>query len=459
MSAIGRLTAAGGIMLCLVAGADGGEWPQWRGPTLNGVADAAGLPERFSPTEGVLWSTALPGPSAATPAIVGERVFLTAVDGRQNRLLAMGLDRATGRVLWQYDAGPAVAASRNTMASPSPAADEATAYFLFGTGRLLALDHDGKLLWSRELERELGQFEIQFGYGASPLLFKGRLFVSLIQNDRRDRWGRRVVSENRPPQSCLLAIDPRTGEDVWRTVRPHSDAGDESGESYATPLGFEGAGRAEVVLIGGDAVTGHDWQSGRELWRWAGYNPRKRRNYRVVPTPLAMGGTLLVCAPQGGPVFALRGGAEGVAGDEQVLWRAEDLTADVCTPLYYNGLLYLLDGDQFVMTCLDPATGEKKWQGTILDRRATAAEGGDVIRASPTAADGRIYCLSEKGRLVILAAEKGQTEMRVLHSGSMRTSRRDEPCQATIAVAGGQLFVRTAQTLYCIAWPASGEVP
>lgn len=429
-----RGSVSGLILLAALAASACAEfWPCWRGPFFNGSTEAEGLPATWSKTENVAWVTPLPGRSAATPAVWGDRVFVSAVKDQTRDLLAICIDRKNGRVLWRRKLGVGEKIdARNTSASPSPVTDGRRVYFMYGTGELVALDFEGEVVWGRNLAKEYGKFYNWYHYAASPLLHKGRLYVSVLQ---RDVPLKGPAPKGVPPRdSFLLAVDPETGENLWRHVRP-TDAVKESHEAYTTPIPYETEEGPQIIVVGGDYMTAHDPETGGEIWRWGGYNPEKDVYQRIIPSAVAGPGLIYFCAPRGKPLFAVRAGGTGRLGLERVAWKLTRCPPDVCTPCLYDGRLYVLDGDRKVMICLDPKSGRERWREKLGGRK--------VIRASPTAGDGKIYCLNENGDVWVLAAGD---EFDILS----RIQMGEGPCQSSIAIAGGQLFIRTARNLYCI---------
>lgn len=407
-------------------------WPQWRGPFLNGSTTEANLPTTFSRTENVAWATPMPGPSGATPIVWGDRVFVSTVDSAANDLLALCLDIKTGKVLWSRKTGKDRKTPRNNMASPSPIADGKTVYFFYGTASLFAFDYGGQLLWQRDLERDHGYNTLMFGYSSSPLLHEGKLYIIAIRNTRRDRY------RSAPPgraDSYLLAINAKTGRDVWKQIRP-TDARDEAQEAYSTAIPFERDGRADILVFGADYLTGHDPDTGKERWRWASYNPTHIHHWRIIPSPVVAGDIVFVPGPKHSRGFAIRPEGTGKLGRKQVAWTFDKHIPDASTPLVYKGSLYLLDDDSKVLTCFDPQTGEQKWQGRLRTRA--------VIRASLTGADDKLYIISERHEALVLAADRFQ----ILHRTTMGTRGLS---RSTIVAAQGRLFIRTPDKLYCIA--------
>jgi len=413
-------------------------WPQWRGPAFNGSSPETGLPTKWSRTEGLVWAAPLPGYAGSTPIVWGGYVFVNTPDEQKN-LLLICLNRKDGSVRWkkQVAAGDIVK-GRNNMASPSPATDGKRIIAMFGTGDVAAFDLDGKELWRRDLAREYGKFANMWIYGASPLLFDGKLFIQVLQRDTPANYAH--AKDDKPTrESFLLCLDPATGKDLWRHVRD-TDAQRESRESYATPLPFKGPAGWEIILVGGDYVTGHDPATGAEIWRSAGLNPRQtdtqKYSYRIVPSPVAARDMVVACGPKGQPVIAVKAGGKGDITQSHRAWTFSDVTPDWSTPLYYQNQLFILDGNKRILARVDPKTGEKKWSGEI--------DPSAQIWSSPTGADGKIYCVNEQGTVIVASAGG---EFKILGANSFGD---ESPTRSSVVVSNGELFVRTAKNLYCI---------
>ncbi|RME95286.1 MAG: hypothetical protein D6766_03670 [Verrucomicrobia bacterium] len=434
----GRLVAlATGLAVLAALPLQASDWPNWRGPFFNGSTDETGLPATWSKTDHVIWSTALPGPSAATPIISGRHLFISSTDEEADTLLAMAFDRDTGRELWRHVIARGTSRDRlSNFASPSPVTDGQRVVFLYGNGLTVAFDFAGHKLWERDLCKDYGEFAFNWTYGASPLLHDGQLIYQVLQRNEPVH-GRGLPNA----ESYLLAVDPATGKTLWRHVRP-SDAVAESREAYSTPIPFEGAGRKEILVVGGDCLTGHAAEDGHELWRWGTWNPRRIGHWRLVPSPVTGGGVILACAPKGGPIFAIKAGANGRIPQDGYAWSTEadpDVTTDVPTPLFYQGDFFVL-GDRArskTLARVDPATGKVRWK--------VEAPGRAKYEASPTGADGRIFCLNFKGEVAVFDAATGKL-LQVIPMGEPG----DDRTRSTIAVAHGRLFIRTNHRLYCI---------
>lgn len=407
-------------------------WPQWRGPAFNGSSPETGLPASFSKTEGIAWVAPLPGLSGASPAVWGDHVFVTSPDAQKN-LLLLCLNRKDGSVRWQKQVAVGDRAiGKNNMASPSPSTDGQSVFVMFGTGDLAAFDFAGKELWHRNLAHDFGKFSLMWLYGASPLLDGGKLYVPVLQ--REDPRAYPHAIDDKPARECfLLCVDPATGKDLWRHVRV-TDSTKESSEAYTTPIPYEGKNGREILIVGGDHVSGHNPATGAEIWRARLYDKHDDW-YRIVTSPVTYAGLIFATGPKGQPVVAVRDGGKGTLSESAIAWSFRDAPTDWSTPLVFQNKLFVLDGGKRVLSCLDPQTGEKKWQGSLAIP--------DTIWSSPSGADGKIYCLSEKGTVVVLSAGD---EFKIL-----ATIALDEgPCRSSIAIAQGQLFIRTAQNLYCV---------
>ncbi len=422
---------------------DAQDWLQWRGPRFDGSSpEAKGLSAKFGKTEGLAWSISLPGAGAATPAIAGDRVFLTSADAATRALVVLAYDRKTGKELWRHKVAEGDRKDdRSNYASPSPVTDGKHVWFFFGQGDLVAYTVEGKEVWRRNIQKDHGEFAFGWTFSSTPLLYDGRLYLQVLQrNVPAQGRGRR----DGPNDSYLLAMDPATGKDLWRHIRP-ADAREESLEAFTSPVPYVHGGRAELLVTGGDCITGHDPVTGKELWRWGTWNPAKVPHWRLVPSPVAGAGIVLACAPKREPIYAFKLGQNGTLSDTGYAWKSGDreLTSDVSTPLFYRGRFFVLNSDRRLMLCVEPATGEVVWQGELPGRTK--------YEASPTAGDGKIYAMNMGGDVVVLGAGD---KFEVLHSASMG-DEGDRDDRASIAIAHGQLFIRTGSSLHSVA-PGSG---
>ena len=364
-------------------------------------------------------------------------MFVSTVDEAKGTLCALAFARKSGKLLWKHDVANEVRKdSRSNYASPTPATDGKVVVFFYGQGSLVAYNFAGEEQWSRNLQSDYGEFAFQWTFSTSPVLYNGRLYMQVLQRDVPARGRGRT---DQPNESYLLALDPSTGKSVFRQGRP-SQAVQESRESFTTPLPIQINGRDELVLIGGDDITGHDPLNGRELWRWGTWNPDRIPHWRHVPSPVIGDNILLVCAPKGDPIYAIKAGGEGQLGDDAVAWISKDnkaISSDVPTPAFYDGDFFILNEGRKVMSRVKPATGEVVW--------SVRTPGTDKFEASPLVADGKIYLINFVSNVVVMNAADGT----ILHEIPM-DEPHDEACRSSIVASHGQLFIKTPTKLFCI---------
>ena len=412
-----RLICAWVLSFLLAASAVADNWPQWRGPSLNGISTEKDLPTRWSAEENVTWKLAMPSWTGATPIIWGERIFLNVADG--NDLYLWSVDRTKGQLVWKKLLGGGNTKMRKqNMSSPSPVTDGKSVCVMTGTGVLKSFDFNGNELWARDVQKDYGRFGLNWGYASSPLLYEDALFVQVLHGMRTD------------DPSYLLRIDKKTGKTVWRVERPTS-AIMESPDSYTTPALVRQGNTLEIVVTGGDCVTGHDPATGKELWRANGLNPDNHPNYRIVASPVVYEG--IVYAPtRVKPLLAIKAGGRGDVTQSNRLW-AFDHGPDVPTPVTDGKYFYVVD-DRGVMWCLDAKTGKEIW-GPQRIKPATYS-------SSPVLADGKLYVTNEEGLTTVL---KAGPKFEVIAENNLNDYTLSSP-----AVSDGQIFMRTGQYLFCI---------
>lgn len=426
-----------GLIVLLASTLDAGDWPQFRGPFFNGSSDETDLPSSWSQAGGIVWTAPLPGPSAATPIIHGDHVFVSSSDAEKRSLKAIAFDRRTGKQLWEHEVASGVQRdARSNYASPSPATDGKVVVFFYGRGELAAYDFAGKELWRKDMAAAYGEFAFLWTFATSPLLFDGRLYLQVLQRDTPvDGRG----FEDRPNHSYLLSLDPKTGKELWRQVRV-SKARAESRESFASPIPVERDGKKQIVVVGGDCMTGHDARNGQELWRWGTWNPDRIGHWRHVPSPVVGNDIALVCAPKRDPIYAIKLGKSGALGNSDIAWvsrKTRELSSDVPTPGFAHGDFFVLSDVRKTLARVDPKTGKIKW--------SLRTPGTSKYEASPTVADGKVYLINFAGEVTVVDAKTGEIR------STMDTGATAEyPIRSSIAVAHGSLFIRTNRRLICV---------
>ncbi|MCL4200878.1 MAG: PQQ-binding-like beta-propeller repeat protein [Pirellulaceae bacterium] len=428
-------------LICLLAATSwthAENWPNWRGPHFNGSTTEQNLPVEFSTTENIAWSVDLPGAAAATPIVWEDRVFLAGVDAASDTLLASCYRRTDGQLLWQHEVAKGSRKDyRSNFASSSPVTDGKVVVYFYGNGDLVCYDLDGKQQWARNIQKDYGDFAFLWTFSSSPLLYDGKLYVQVLQRNVPVEGRGLAGQENK---SYLLALDPQTGETVWRHFRP-SQAVAESRESFSTPIPFVRQDTTQLLISGGDDLTAHDPKTGEELWRWGTWNPDRIPHWRLVPSPVVGQGIVLACAPKNDPIYAIRGDGQGRLDDGAVAWvspRRSEVSADVPTPAFYDGDFFVLSDLRKALSRVEPQTGKVKWM--------IETPGRAKYEASPLAADGKIHLINFDGTVVIYNAADGE----LLKSISMDAPRDGEMVRASIAAAHGQLFIRTTRKLYCV---------
>lgn len=433
------------LIVCMwlvpVLGLSGADWPQWRGPSADGISVERDLPVQWDPEHNIAWKSRLPGLGTSTPIVWGDRIFVTWQIGdapigegpvagpakdfpgspparrggsqQQVRFGVQAFARADGKVAWQYvfDAEgelPPVHTMHN-LATPSCATDGNLVYAWFGTGQLVALNMNGKLVWKRHLGEEYSHFFVLWGHGSSPLLYKDRL---ILLCDHRDA-------------SYLLALDKTTGAELWKVDRGKDR------RSYTTPVVIpDSGGRGDQILINGkERIDAYDFATGDLRW-YVG-----QAVTLALPCPVLHDGMLYVTRGfSSGPYSAMETGGLGDASS-RVKWEVKTGAPYIASPLYYHGVMYLA-GETGVVTAVDAADGTTLWKKRI----------GGIFSASPVEADGKVYLLNEDGETVVLEAGR---ELKILARNQL-----EERMLASPAISGGQIFERSDDHLICIGKPA-----
>jgi outer membrane protein assembly factor BamB len=392
-------------------------WPQWRGPTANSISGEKNLPVRWSTEENVAWKIPLPAWSGSTPIIWGDHIFLNVSEGGNIALWC--IDRRGPKILWKkfLSAGDHQERKQN-MSTPSPVTDGKNVWVMTGTGILKAFDYDGNELWARDIQKDYGRFGLNWGYASSPLLYEDSLFVQVIHGMR-----------TRDP-SYIMRIEKATGKTLWRIERP-TVAIRESHDSYSTPLAAKSGGETQIVVLGGDVVTGHDPKNGEELWRMTGFNPNNAQDFRTVASATYADGVIYAPTRER-PLQAFRIGGRGDIAKTNLLWQFNN-GPDVPTPLVDGKYFYSVN-DRGIVWCLDAKSGEQIYGGQRMKP--------GTYSGSPILADGKIYITNEDGLTTVL---KAGPQFEILAENSL-----NDYVLSTVAISEGQILIRTAQALYCI---------
>ena len=431
-------------LVALTGVAHAEDWPSWRGPDGRRVSRERGLPTTWSRDTGVAWRTPLRGLGVSSPIVAGDLVLLTSQVGRgplrpgSHPALARGgaespaderplggrrvdgdgdgivfvvsaFSRVDGRVVWEHEivaeGDLPQAHQKHNMASPSVVSDGERVYAWFATGQLVALDMHGGLVWQRHLGRDYGPFEIVWGHSSSPVLYEDLI---ILQCDHE-------------PGAYLLALDRRTGDERWKVDRGRGL------RSFSTPLVVAGPDGAELIVNASEGLDAYDPSTGTWLWHTGGHN-----EYPIAAATYDDNGTLYTGrGHRAGPYMAIRLGGRGDVDESHVAWRVPTGAPYISSLLYYEGLIYMANGNGIV-TAVDAETGRRVWQDRV----------GGIYSASPVAGDGKVYLFSETGETVVLQAGR---ELHILQRNDL-----GERVVSSPAVSDGRIFIRTDESLIAV---------
>lgn len=419
-----RYLAPLGVLSLLVSGVWAENWPQWRGPRLDGVSQETNVPVQWSKTENVQWRLPLPGPGGATPVVWEDRIFVTAPEGNDLLLICVGAD---GKELWRRKVSQGnreVRGDEGNSCSPSPSTDGKHVWAYFTDGALACYTLDGDEVWKLNLQDRYGKFNIAFGMTATPVLDGDALYVQLIHGEGNPRTREAIV----------VALDKSTGKEIWKHDR-ESNASDECEHSYASPILYRDGEREYLITHGADYTIAHSLEDGRELWR-LGLNPKAQYHptLRFVASPASGEGRIVIPTAKNGPVVCVKPEAQGdiTSRTASQFWRKDQGTPDVPSPLIHDGLVYLCR-ENGNLVCLDAETGEQYYEErTVRDR----------FRASPVYADGKLYLTSRKGVVIVVKAGR---QFEILSQNDM-----GEEMSASPAISNGRIYLRTFDALYAI---------
>lgn len=408
-----------------------GNWPQWRGPRADGVARNCDPPLEWSRTKNVKWKTPLPGEGSATPIVWEDQVFIVAAietdraadtppaadeqaktepPANYYQFVVLCFDRETGREIWRQIACEQVPHEgkhyTNSYASASPTTDGRRLYVSFGSRGIYCYDLAGQLLWTRDL----GDMRTRYGWGeaTSPVVHGDSLVINWDHED----------------QSFIAVLDTTTGETKWKADRDEPT-------SWATPLIVEHAGRTQVIANGTNRVRSYDLATGEVIWECGG------QSVNAIPSPI-LAGEMVFCMSGYGSSAALAiplSAMGDITDTDHVLWHHKQGTPYVPSPIIVDDQIYFTASNTGILTCLDIRTGQPIFERQRLPELKN-------VYASPVAANGRVYFTDRDGTTVVL--RHGQ-ELEV-----MAINKLAEPMDASPAIVGDQMFLRTASYLYCI---------
>ena len=420
----------------LGAGLRAANWPNWRGPSCDGVSPEKSLPLKWSRTENIRWRVPLPERSNSTPILWGDRIFLTQPLEKQNRRTLMTLDRATGKTLWQVGvehSGAERTHATNPHCSSSPVTDGKRVYAWLGSAGFVACDVNGKELW----RRELGKQDHVWGYGSSPILHDGLVILNFGPGD----------------PSFLIAMNAATGKTEWKIeLLPRMPAEDvaKAGElpkrpdgavrsdfygSWTTPVVMHAANRDEMVCNLPRRVAAFDPKTGRELWTCGGFadlaygSPAPGFDDKG-PLAVSLGGF-------GGAALAVHCGGSGDVTDTRRMWQVPRTPQRIGTSVVHEGYIYTV-AINGIAECLELGTGKAVWT-----QRLAGKQGNNAIWSSPMRNGNLLYVMNQSGDTFVYRASP-KFEL-------LATNALEEDTNSSVVAADGCIFLRTHESLWCIA--------
>ena len=419
-------------------------WPQWRGPSSNGISAEKELPTRWSATENLAWKASLAGLGNSSPVVWGDTIFITsqignspvsggeshpvlarddralavrehaiggrrgASEGREVFLVVEAFRRTDGTRLWEYriEATGDLPESheKHNLATPTPVTDGERVYAWFGNGQVIALDMNGKLAWKRHLGQEYGTFLNNWGHGSSPALYQDNV----------------ILLCDHEPNAYLLALDKRTGTERWKVNRGNDRT------SHSTPVVVPAPQGDEILINSTERIDAYNPLTGALLWHAGAWRQTP------IPSPVFHDGLIYMSRGyRNSDYMAIRPGGRGDVTATHIQWTAPGAASYVPSIIQYQGLLYMTN-EVGVVTCADTATGERVWRHRLAG----------VFFASPVAGDGKVYMTSETGEIFVLRAGR---EPEVLAQNDL-----GERFIASPAISSGRLFLRSDRTLFSI---------
>lgn len=400
------------------------DWTQWRGPDLNSVADVNEEVVDELNESTTLWRTDLPGPAGSSPVVAAGRVFVTSVDG--DSLVVLCVDAASGKELWRRTVDGANEESRDgaNAASSSPCTDGKHVWTMFGNGQVNCFTIDGDEVWAKDLQKEYGTFQIQFGMSTTPVLHDGQLLYGLMHGKMRNNS---LTSVGK-----IVALDAATGKENWLHVRK-TDATFENKHVYTSPSIAKLEDRSLLIIHGADYTTAHSMEDGDEVWRLGGMNPQGDAYHptlRMVASATFNDGMLIVPSAKRGPVWAVDPDRDGTLTKNELEWASPKVTPDVASPVFSEEIVFLAR-EKGTLACLDSSSGEK-----LVEKRYMA----DNHRSTPVAVDGKLVITDRSGKVILVKADQTLEKLSSIDLGEQIT--------ASPAVSRGKIFVRTFKALY-----------
>lgn len=402
----------------LLSAASAANWPHWRGPAGDGTCEETGLPEKWSREENIAWRIDLPDDCNSTPIVWGGKVFITQAVRKTNERLLMCIDRKDGKLLWKKGTvwdKPELTHSTNPPCASSPTTDGERVFAWFGSAGIFCHDMNGKELW----KRDLGKQEHIWGYGTSPVLHGGLCILNFGPGERQ----------------FLVALDKKTGREVWRQNEPGGDGGHAGGKSWlgswSDPIVRSAGGRDELIMSWPGRLCALDPKTGKELWTSQGLTPL------VYNSPVFADGVAIAMCGYGGSGLAVRIGGKGNVTESHRVWHIPRLGQRIGSGVVHQGHHYILT-DNGMAECRDLKNGELQWSERL---KGPGANGGNW--SSLMLSEGKCYGYNKGGDTFVFRANPDKLDL-------IATNSLGEFSNSSIAPSDGQLFIRTFKGLWCV---------
>ena len=415
---IGVLT----ILCATAAGtARGGDWPAFRGPDGNGMSDEKNVPIRWGKDQHVLWKAKLPAPGNSSPIVLGDRVFVTCAEDQGKLRGLYCFNRADGSVRWKQvvDFGKVMPTHEtNPYCAPTPVTDGKRVVVWHGTAGLFCYDVDGVELW----RRDLGEFRHEWGYAASPIIYRDRVIQNCAPGDH----------------AFVAAFDLAGGKELWRVDEPTDGDGRKRADgapmgTWSTPAVVHLDGQDQIVCSLPTRIVSYAPADGKIIWSCDGL--RSDKGDLAYSSPVIGDGICVALGGYSGAGLAFKLGGRGNITETNQLWRKPRNPQSIGSGVIIDGYLYVPDAGPSTIRCLEAATGKEMWAA----RSSGANHWGSII-----AVDGRLYVTNQAGTTVVFKPNPEKFEL-------IAKNELDEPSNSTPAFTSGQIFIRTFEHLYCIA--------
>ena len=404
------MSRAGDVRMVEVIGEGARFWSRWRGPSGQGFVAPGKYANTWSPTTNIKWRVPIPGAGNSSPIVWADRIYVTTAQEGGSKLSLMSYTRADGRKLWETvvpQEGVEHVHQKNGHASATPVTDGQMIYASFGRHGLVAFNTDGKIVW----HRKFGVIDNYHGPAGSPVLYKDRIF---LYQDHEGSSAQRAF---------VAAFDAKTGKTLWETPRSET-------VGWGTPVVINSGERDELVINSQRRVAAYDPQTGRELWTVRGMT------FEVIPTPVVGEGLVFASSGRAGPTYAIRPGGSGDVTATHVAWSTPKGSPFVPSGVVHNGLLYLINDMQSILTVYEAKTGTLLYQG----RLGVAQREG--FSASPVVVNGEVFFTNDEGETFVVMAGR---EFNLLHTNNL-----GERTLASPALVDGMWYWRTVSSLVAV---------